>query len=97
MILMQQEEPNDLLNALVNLSDKAPLQYEASESTECVDPLRYKSQELLESLSIIKMGLEIIKESSKGRVDKKIKEQFRRIDRVISTMTRKLLESGSPD
>jgi len=94
---MQQEEPNDLLNALVNLSNKAPLQYDPSESTECVDPLRYKSQELLESLSVIKMGLEIIKESSKGRVDKKIKEQFARIDRAISTMTHKLLESGSPD
>lgn len=94
---MQPEEPNDLLNALVNLNDKGPLQFEPSESTECVDPLRYKSQELLEYLSVIKMGLEIIKESSKGRVDKKIKEQFTRIDRAISSMTDKLLESGSSD
>ncbi len=94
---MQLEEPNDLLNALVNLNDKAPLQFEPSESTKCVDPLRYKSQELLDYLSVIKMGLEIIKESSKGRVDKKIKEQFTRIDRAISSMTDKLLESGSSD
>lgn len=94
---MQLEESNDLLNALVNLSDKAPLQYVASESAKCIDPLRYKSQELLESLSVIKTGLEIIKECSKGRVDKKIKEQFTRIDRAISTMTHKLVESGYPD
>lgn len=94
---MQLEETNDLLNALVNLNDKDPLQFEPSESTEYVDPLRYKAQELLEYLSVIKTGLEIIKESSKGRVDKKIKEQFTRIDRAISNMTDKLLESESSD
>jgi len=63
---MQLEEPNDLLNALVNLNDKDPLQFEPSERTERVDPLRYKSQELLEYLSIIKMGLEIIGKIKEG-------------------------------
>ena len=94
---MQHEETNDLLNALVNLNDKSPLQFEPTESTGYVNPSRYKSLELFEYLSDIKLGLEIIKESSKGRVDKKIKEQFTRIDRAISNMTDKLLESGSSD
>ncbi|HSF28086.1 MAG TPA: hypothetical protein VLA53_03560 [Nitrosopumilaceae archaeon] len=94
---MQQEETNDLLNALVHLNDKSPLQFEPSERTGYVDPLRYKSFELLEYLSEIKLGLEVIKENSKGRVDKIIKEQFTRIDKAISSITDKLLESGSSD
>lgn len=94
---MQQEETNDLLNALVHLNDKSPLQFEPSERTWYVDPLRYKSFELLEYLSEIKLGLEVIKENSKGRVDKIIKEQFTRIDKAISSITDKLLESGSSD
>jgi len=94
---MQQEETNDFLNLLVNLNDKPPLQFEPSKSTGYVDPLRYKSFELLEYLSDIKLGLEVIKESSKGRVDKTIKEQFTRIDKAISSITDKLLESSSSD
>lgn len=94
---MQLEETNDLLKALVNLSDRSPLQFESSDSDECVDSLKYKSLELLEYISEIKVGLEIIKESSKGRVDKKIKEQFTRIERAISNMSEKILESDSSD
>lgn len=94
---MQLEETNDLLKALVNLSDRSPLQFESSDSDGYVDSLKYKSLELLEYISEIKVGLEIIKESSKGRVDKKIKEQFTRIERAISSMAEKILESDSSD
>ena len=94
---MQIEEKFDLLNALANLNDRPPLQYEPSDSTGCVDLVRYKSFELLGHVSEIKMGLEIIKERAKGHVDKKIIEQFTRIDREISKMTDKLLESRPSD
>ena len=94
---MQLEESNDLLKALVDLNDRSPLQFESSDSDGYVDSLKYKSLELLEYISEIKMGLEIIKESSKGRVDKKIKEQFTRIERAISSMAEKILESDSSD
>ena len=97
LIQLQIEEKSDLLNALSNLNDKPPLQYESSDSTECVDLLRYKSFELLGHVSEIKMGLEIIKERAKGHVDKKILEQFTRIDTEISKMTDKLLESRPSD
>ena len=90
---MQLEEANDLLKMLVNLNDKAPLQYKSSHSEVDADPLRFKSLELLEYLSEIKMGLEVIKASAKGRVDKKIIGQFTRIEKAISGMTDKVLES----
>ena len=89
---MQLEEANDLLKMLVNLNDKAPLQYKSSHSEVDADPLRFKSLELLEYLSEIKMGLEVIKASAKGRVDKKIIGQFTRIEKAISGMTDKVLE-----
>ena len=94
---MQLEESNDLLKALADLNDRSPLQFESSDSDEYVDSLKYKSLELLEYMSEIKMGLEIIKESSKGKVDKKIKEQFTRIESAISNMAEKILETGSSD
>jgi len=92
---MQLEEANDLLKMLVNLNDKAPLQYKSSHSVESTDPIRYKSLEFLEYLTEIKMGLEVIKASAKGRVDKKITGQFTRIEKAISGMTDKVLESES--
>ena len=91
---MQLEEANDLLKMLVNLNDKAPLQYKSSHSEVDADPLRFKSLELLEYLSEIKMGLEVIKASAKGRVDKKIIGQFTRIEKAISGMTDKVLETA---
>lgn len=90
---MQIQEKSDLLNALVNLNDKSPLQCDPSESTKCVGQIKYKSLELLEYLSEIEVGMRFIKNVAKGRVDKKILEQFERIDSAISTMTDKLLES----
>ena len=90
---MQLEEANDLLKMLVNLNDKAPLQYKSSHSEVDADPIKFKSLELLEYLSEIKMGLEVIKASAKGRVDKKIIGQFTRIEKAISGMTDKVLES----
>jgi hypothetical protein len=55
--------------------------------------MRYKSLEILEYLTEIKMGLEVIKASAKGRVDKKILGQFTRIEKAISGLTDKVLES----
>lgn len=94
---MQLEESNDLLKALADLNDRSPLQFESSDSDEYVDSLKYRSLELLEYMSEIKAGLEIIKESSKGKVDKKIKEQFTRIEKAISSMAEKILETGTSD
>ncbi len=90
---MQIQEKSDFLNALVNLNDKSPLQCAPFESTKYVGQLRYKSLELLEYLSEIELGVEFIKNGAKGRVDKKIMEQFERITSAISSMTKKLLES----
>lgn len=89
---MQVEEANDLLRMLVNLNDKAPLQYKHSHKDDC-DTTDYKTLELLECLTEIKMGLEVIKASAKGRVDRKITGQFARIDKAISNMTDEILES----
>ena len=88
------EERDDLLDALVNLSDenKSPFQAEIPNSSEYVEPM-YVPFELLDHLSAIKVGLDIIKERAKGTVDKKTIEQFVRIDREILMMTDKLLES----
>lgn len=90
---MQLEEANDLLKMLVNLNDKDPLQFKSCHNEESIDPIIYKSLEFLEYLSEIKMGLEVIKASAKGRVDKKITGQFTRIEKAISGMTDKVLES----
>jgi hypothetical protein len=90
---MQLEEANDLLRMLVNLNDKAPLQYKSSHREECPNPENYKTLELLEYLTEIKMGVEVIKASAKDRVDKKIQRQFMRIDKSISSMTDKILDS----
>jgi hypothetical protein len=94
IILMQLEDPNDLLKMLVNLNDRDPLQYK-SHMEDLSEPVRFKSLELLECLTEIKMGLEVIKESAKGRVDRKITGQFNRIDKAISCMTDKVLEPSS--
>lgn len=87
------EERDGLLDALVNLSDenKSPFQAEI-DSSEYVKHM-YAPFELLDHLSAIKVGLDIIKERAKGTVDKKTIEQFVRIDREILMMTNKLLES----
>ncbi|MGQ0795912.1 MAG: hypothetical protein ACT4N5_07005 [Nitrosopumilaceae archaeon] len=90
---MQLEEANDLLRMLVNLNDKAPLQYKSSHREEYPHQENYKTLELLEYLTEIKMGVEVVKASAKGRVDKKIQRQFMRIDKAISSMTDKILES----
>ena len=90
---MQLEEANDLLKMLVNLNDRAPLQYKSSHHEVEADPVKFKSLELLECLSEIKMGLEVIKASATGRVDKKILGQFTRIEKAISVMTDKVLET----
>jgi len=90
---MQLEEANDLLRMLVSLNDKAPLQYKSSHREEYTNPENFKTLELLEYLTEIKMGVEIVKESAKGRVDKKIQRQFMRIDNAISSMTDKILDS----
>jgi hypothetical protein len=92
---MQLEEANDLLRMLVNLNDRAPLQYKSSHKEEYSDPENYKVLELIEYLTEIKMGLEVIKASAKGRVDKKIQKQFLRIDKAVSSMTDKILEPES--
>lgn len=93
--MQQLEERCNLLEALVNLSDEneSPLQADLSDGTEYVEPMKYKPFELLDNLSAIKMGLDIIKEKTKGTVDKKNNGQFVRIDRAILKMTDKLLES----
>ncbi|HSB57713.1 MAG TPA: hypothetical protein VLD38_07890 [Nitrosopumilaceae archaeon] len=94
---MQIQEKSDLLDALVNLNDKSPLEYEPLDTTEYVRPVMYESLELLEYLSEIKIGLEIIKNGAKGRVDKKITEQFDRINNAVTVMTEKLSESRPPN
>lgn len=93
--MQQLEERYDLLEAIVNLSDEneSPLQADLSDDAEHVEPMKYKPFELLDNLSAIKMGLDIIKEKTKGTVDKKTMEQFVRIDREILKMTDKLIES----
>ena len=93
--MQQLEERYDLLEALVNLRDEneSPLQADLSDGAEYVEPMKYKPFELLDHLSAIKMGLDIIKEKTKGAVDKKTAEQFVRIDREILKMTDKLIES----
>lgn len=95
IVQMQRLERYDLLDALVNLSDKneSPLQAELSDDSEFVESMRYKPFELLDCLSAVKMGVDIIKERTRGILDKKTMEQFVRIDREISKMTDKLLES----
>lgn len=94
---MQKQERSDLLNALANLNDKSPLHCEPLDETERVGQLRYASLELLENLYEIKMGMEIIENMTKGRVDKKISDQFSRINNAISCMTEKLVESKHLD
>ena len=91
------QERSDFLNALVNLNDRSPLQWDSLDGIEHVGKLRHESLELLEDLWEIKMGMEIIKNMTKGRVDKNIQEQFTRINSGISRMTEKLLESRHSD
>jgi hypothetical protein len=93
--MQQLEERYDLLEALVNLSDEneSPLQADLSDDVEYVEPMKYEPFELLDNLSAIKMGLDIIKEKTKNTMDKKTMEQFVRIDKEILKMTDKLLES----
>jgi len=66
----------DLLNALVNLSDKneSPLQTDITDGLEYVESVKYKPFELLDHLSAIKMGLDTIKERTKDNMDKKTME-----------------------
>jgi len=92
---MQRLEQYDLLDALVNLNDKNEfhLQEEAFRDSESVESMRCKPIELLDHLSAIKMGLDIIKERTKGILDKKTMEKFVRIDSEISKMADQLLES----
>lgn len=90
---MQRLEQFDLLDALVKLNDKNEFSLqEASRDSECVT-MGGKPFELLDHLSAIKMGLDIIKEKTKGILDKKTMEKFVRIDGEISKMTEKLLET----
>ena len=91
------QEKSDLLNALVKLNDKPPLQFDPLDGTDPVDKLRYESLELLEDLSEIQMGMEIIKNMTEGRVDKNIQKQFARINSGITRMSEKLLESRLSD
>ncbi|MGI0010758.1 MAG: hypothetical protein ACREAE_05105 [Nitrosopumilaceae archaeon] len=88
------EERYDLLDALVDLSDEneSPLQADLSDGSEYVEQMKYKPFELLDHLSAIKMGLDIIKVRTKGLIDKKTMEQFARIDGEILKMTDRLLE-----
>lgn len=90
---MQRLEQYDLLDALVNLNDKNVfnLQKEAPRDSETEESIRCKPFELLDHLSAITMGLDIIKEKTKGTLDKKTMEKFVRIDSEISKMTDKLL------
>jgi hypothetical protein len=91
---MQRLEQYDLLDALVKLNDKSEFSLqEASGDSESVTSMEYKPFELLDHLSAIKMGLDIIKEKTKGTLDKKTMEKFVRIDGEISKMTEKLLET----
>ena len=92
--MQQLEERYDLLEAIVNLRDEneSPLQADLSDGAEYLEPMKYKPFELLDHLSAIKMGLDIIKEKTKGAVDKKTVEQFVLIDREILKMTDKLIE-----
>jgi len=71
--MQQLEERYDLLDVLVNLSDEneSPLQVDLSDDTEYVEPMKCNPFELLDHLSAIKMRLDIIKEKTKGKVDKK--------------------------
>ena len=91
------QEKSDLLNALVSLNDRSPLQCDPFDATKRVGSCRYVSLELLENLYDIQKGMEIIQNMTKGRVDKNILEQFTRINNGISRMTEKLLESRHSD
>jgi hypothetical protein len=90
--MQQLEKRYDLLQALVELSDEneSPLHADLSDDQEYVEPMKCNPFELLDHLSAIKMRLDIIKEKTKGKVDKKTMEQFMQIDRTILQMTDKL-------
>jgi hypothetical protein len=60
-----------------------------------MEPLRYESFDLLDNLSVIKIGIDIIKERTKDIADRKTQSQFARIDEEITKMTEHLLELGS--
>lgn len=91
---MQRLEQYDLLDALVNLNDKNEFHLqEVSRDSESVESMRCKPIELLDHLSAIKMELDIIKERTKGILDKKTMEKFVLIDSEISMVVDQLLES----
>ena len=92
---MQRLEQYDLLDALVNLNDKNEfhLQENVSKDSESVTSMGCKPIELLDHLLAIQMGLDIIKERTKGTLDKKTMEKFVRIESEISKMADQLLES----
>lgn len=60
-----------------------------------MEPLSYESFDLLDNLSVIKIGIDIIKERTKNIADRKTQSQFARIDEEITKMTEHLLELGS--
>lgn len=86
---MQQLKTQPNLLTVTNMKDDNTI------SIRRVEPIRYESFDLLDNLSVIKIGIDIIKERTGNMLDKKTQSQFARIDEEITKMTEHLLELGS--